>query len=190
MVGSLDHTAIPTNSTRMKIHGTITINGVKYHEGDEIAWYSVYPFFMVHMLMFGASGFFMAYSGHLEDDDGQKTVFLFMHGGLAITVYLGFYVVIFGLDSVKWMFINAGLGLFGIYAQIGWILAIFGKQASDFPIYVHVIPFLYYMLYTFLLHQMVLDVTGAREDEVRRKMVDSFYVVGSVMVYVLIYLFL
>jgi hypothetical protein len=32
-----------------------------------------------------------------------------MHGGIAIVVYLVFYLVIFGLDEVKWMLINAVL---------------------------------------------------------------------------------
>ena len=167
-------------SGSMRIHGTITMNGKTYHEGDEIPWYMVYPFFLVHMLMFGASGFFMAYA---EDKPG--VMFLYMHGGIAIFAYVGFYLVMFGIDEVKWMFINAGLGLLGIYAQIGWILTLFGKELDDFPIYIHVIPFLYYILYTFLLHQMVLDVTDAREREDRRRVVNVFYVIVSTTIYVL-----
>ena len=29
----------------------------------ELPWYKIYPFFLAHMLMFGGSGFFMAYTG-------------------------------------------------------------------------------------------------------------------------------
>ncbi len=79
-------------------------------------------------------------------------------------VYTAFYVALFGVDEIKWMFINAALGLLGIYAQIDLILSLFGKKAGDFSVFVHVIPFLYYILYTFLLYQMVLDVSGARND--------------------------
>lgn len=166
----------------MKVHSEITINGKSYPKNSQLAWYMVYPFFLVHMLAFGLSGFFMAYSG-----DGPDVGFLYAHGGIAIVVYVIFYFALFGLDQVKWMFINAALGLFGIYAQINLILSLFGKRAEQFPWYVHVIPFLYYVLYTFLLYQMVLDVSGARHNESRKKIVEGIYVVGSIGMYTLIY---
>lgn len=159
------------------------INGKLHRKGTSIPWYSIYPFFLVHMLIFGFSGFFMAYSS-----DGPDLGFLYMHGGLAIFVYTVFYIAFFGVDEVKWMFINAGLGLLGIYAQIDIILSLFDKQVSDFPVWVHVIPFLYYILYTFLLYQMVLDVSGARNNPEKKKVVEGFYIVGSVLVYGVVYL--
>lgn len=164
----------------MKIHSAITINGVSYPAGTEISWLQVYPFFLVHMAMFGGSGFFMAYGAQVDQ------AFLYAHGGIAIFVYLMFYLTFFGHDAVKWMFINAGLGLLGIYAQIGWILELFGREIGDFPWQRHIIPFLYYVLYTFLLWQMVLDLTQAREDPSRRRRVEFFYVVLSVMIYLAI----
>jgi len=169
-------------NSRMKVHSEISINVKKYPKGSDFAWYMVYPFFLVHMLAFGLSGFFMAYSG-----DGPDVSFLYLHGGFACFVYVIFYFALFGLDQVRWMFINAALGLFGIYAQINLILSLFGKRADQFPWYVHVIPFLYYVLYTFLLYQMVLDVSGARHNQTRRKIVEGFYVVGSIGIYTLIY---
>ena len=108
------------------------------------------------MLAFGLSGFFMAYSS-----DGPGLGFLYMHGGIAIVVYTIFYLALFGGDEIKWMFINAALGLLGIYAQIDIILSLFGKKAGDYSAAVHVIPFLYYILYTFLLYQMVLDMVNS-----------------------------
>jgi hypothetical protein len=48
----------------------------------------VYPFFLFHMAMFGVSGFWIFYG--LQD-----AAFGFMHGGIAIIVYLVFYLVIF-----------------------------------------------------------------------------------------------
>jgi hypothetical protein len=162
----------------MKLHSALTINGKPYPAGSEVPWYAVYPFFLLHMLMFGGSGFLMAYAA------GDVPVgFLYLHGGIAITVYLVFYFALFGRDEVEWMFINAGLGLLGIRAEIGWLLGRFGKRIADFPWYVHVIPFLYYILYTFLLRQLVLDLAGAREDEARRRQVDRFYVAGSLALY-------
>lgn len=162
----------------MKLEGDMTINGTRYSKGSEIPWYYVYPFFLVHMGMFGLSGFLMAYSSN-----GADLVFLYLHGGFACLVYLVFYVTIFGRDSVAWMLINAGLGLFGIAAQIDWILSWFGRHVSDYPVSVHVIPFFYYILYTFLLHQMVLDIFRARSDPKRRRIADVFYVSGSLLVY-------
>ncbi len=85
------------------------------------------------------------------------------------------------------MFINAGLGLFGIYAEINWLLSLFGKQASDFPWKVHVIPFLYYVLYTFLIRQAVLDFVGVRDDPERTKKTNIWYVVVSLVIYSIIY---
>lgn len=162
----------------LELQGSITINGKKFEKGDTIAWYRVYPFFLLHMGVFGGSGFFMAYT-----EDGPPLAFLYMHGGFACLVYLIFYVTIFGVDRVRWMFINAALGLFGIYAQIDWILSLFGKQASDYSAWVHFIPFFYYVLYTFLLHQMVIDIFRGRSDERRRRFIDALYIALSLLIY-------
>ena len=136
------------------------------------------------MGMFGLSGFAMAYM-----NGGPDITFLYMHGGFACLVYVIFYFAIFGVDRVKWMFINAALGLFGIYAQIGWILAVFDKNVADYSVARHAIPFFYYVLYTFLLHQMILDLTGSRNNPVRRRLVNGLYVGGSMMTYVSIWLY-
>jgi hypothetical protein len=166
----------------MRLHGDITINGRLYPQGTDIPWFKVYPFFLIHMLVFGGSGFFMAYGpAH------PPVLFLYLHGGIAITIYTLFYLSIFGRDAVKWMFINAILGLLGIYSQIGWLLSLVGKKVSDYPFYVHVIPFLYYVLYTFLVRHAVLDITQSREDAPRRKVVENLYIAMSVAVYVIVY---
>ena len=52
----------------------------------------------------------------------------------------------------------------------------------------HVVPFGYYVLYTFLLYQMVLDVTRSRDDPERRQRVETGYVVISLLFYGGIYL--
>ena len=167
----------------MELVGSLPINGKKYEKGDTIAWSKIYPFFLLHMGAFGLSGFFMA-----NAEDGPPLFFLYLHGGFACLIYLVFYVAIFGVDRVRWMFINALLGLFGIYAQIDWILSWFDKDASDYSWAVHFIPFFYNVLYTFLLHQMVLDVFRARSDPQRRRRVDLAYIVISLVVYGAIWL--
>lgn len=162
----------------MKLHGPITINDKTYARGENIPWQFIYPFFMVHMLAFGLSGFFLAYK-----DIQPDTTFLYMHGGFAIVVYTIFYLVLFGLDQVKWMFINGVLGLLGIYTQIDWLLSLFDRKVADFPWYIHAIPVLYYVLYTFLLRQALLDITRSRQNHRRRRIVEAGYVVASIAIY-------
>jgi hypothetical protein len=140
-------------------------------------WF-IYPFFGFHMLMFGLSGFVLAYGPSTPD-----LLFVYMHGGIAILVYLIFYLVIFGRDQVKWMLINAALGILGIYSQIGWLLARFGRNIDTYPWQVHITPFLYYVLYTFLLRQFLLDVTRSRDKPQRRMWVNNGYVAVSLLVY-------
>lgn len=171
-------TSHPVRPVRMKIRKA----GEAGQSGGSMPWYFVYPFFMVHMLMFGGSGFLMAYS-----DDAPDLGFLYMHGGFAIFVYTIFYLAIFGLDKVRWMFINSALGLFGIYAQIDWILSLFGRSADQFAWYVHVIPFLYYVLYTFLLYHFVLFITGADRHPSRKTAVEVAYVAVSLGLYTWLY---
>ena len=161
----------------MKMHGSVTINGRAYQAGDEVSGSFIYPFFLVHMLAFGLSGFFLAYSGDVP------VFFLYMHGGIAILVYLIFYLVIFGRDQVEWMFINAGLGIFGIVSQLNFILGLFGKHVGDFPWYVHVIPALYWILYTFLIRHALLDMTGAREDPDKERRINFGYIGVSLAAY-------
>ena len=168
----------------MKLHSNITINGKQYKKGDKISPIPAYLFFMVHMLAFGASGFYMAYS-----QSGPKLSFVYIHGGFAILVYTFFYLAMFGVDEVKWMFINAALGILAIYSQIDWLLSYFGKRVSDYPFEVHVIPFLYFILYTFLLRQFVVDITGSRSDENRQRKVEFGYIFISIAIYLGSYMF-
>ena len=105
------------------------------------------------------------------------------YGGIAILVYMVFYLTIFGRDEVQWMLINAGLGILGIYSQIGWMLTRFSKDIDGYSWKVHVVPFLYYILYTFLLRQFLLDLTRSRDNPTRKKLVDAVYVIGSLVVY-------
>ncbi|HEY2345434.1 MAG TPA: hypothetical protein VGH80_06050 [Xanthomonadaceae bacterium] len=161
----------------MKLHGDITINNRLYRAGTDVPWFAIYPFFLLHMAVFGLSGFFMAYGS-----ERPPTLFLYLHGGLAIAIYTVFYITIFGFDEVKWMAINAVLGVVGIYSQIGWLLARFGKTIDDYRWYINAIPFAYFVLYTFLLRHAVIDLTGSREDPQRRRGANAAYVALSLAV--------
>lgn len=144
-----------------------------------------YLFFLVHLLMFGISGFNMSYG-----NEPAELHTIFLHGGMAILAYCIFYLAIFGLEEVKWMFINALLGLYGIYTEIDWILSAWGKSMGDYAFAYHIIPFSYYVLYTFLIRQVLLDVFKARDNKKRLKKVNNAYVIGSLVIYTLLYLIL
>ncbi len=167
----------------MKLNGEITINGVIYRKGDIVPWSRVYPFFLLHMLVFGTSGFYLAYAPHQSSE-----LFLYLHGGFAVMIYIALYVVIFGADEVKWMLINAALGTAGIMSQLAWLLARFGVRIDDRPWHVHLIPFLYYVLYVFLIRHAFLDFFDAREDPIRRAKVEKAYVMVSLVICAIFYL--
>lgn len=166
----------------MILQGDITINGKHYSKGSYVSPWKIYPFFLFHMGVFGGSGFAMAYFTDVE------LSFLYIHGGIAILVYLLFYLTIFGVDEVKWMLINAFLGVFGLYSEIGIILSWADKEISSFPIQVHVVPFMYYVLYTFLLRQIVIEVTNSRSDKDKREKVSRIYLALSLALYIFMYL--
>ena len=166
----------------MKIYKTIFIGRTTYEPGSDVPWYKVYPFFLIHMLLFGLSGFAMAYL-----PSHPPVFFLYMHGGFAVITYTILYLAIFGRDEVKWMFINAGLGLLGISSQIDWLLSFVGRKVGDYPVYVHVIPFMYYVLYTFLLRNAVLDIFQSRENDTKQKIVEYAYIAVSLAIYITSY---
>jgi hypothetical protein len=110
----------------MKLHDSVTINGRTYAKGDDVPWIAIYPLFLLHMLAFGGLGFAAAYG--LSD---VPVPLLYLQGGGAIWAYTLLYLVIFGRDDVKWMFVNAGPGVLGVVSQIDWILSLFGKHVGD-----------------------------------------------------------
>lgn len=167
----------------MKLAVDATINGTLYPAGSEVSGWKIYPFFLLHVGIFGASSIALAYF-----DDSGSIGLLVGHAALAIPVYLVFYLLIFGLDEVKWMLINGFLGLVGIYAVIDWLLGFAGKTAGEFAWYLHVVPATYYVLYTFLLRQMVLDATGSRDDPQRRQRAENLYIWVSAIFYLAIWL--
>lgn len=162
----------------MKLHNDIKMNGKLYKKGDDVPAIPLYGFFIIHMLAFGLSGFFLAYSSEEPD-----VFFLYIHGGIAIFSYITFYLSIFGVDAVKWLFINSALGIYGIWAEVEWMLSFFDRSLSTYPIYVHVIPFLYYILYTFLLRQILIDVLGARDNPNKERAINMAYCIVSAVIY-------
>lgn len=147
-------------------------NGI---DPDKAPWMFIYGFFLFHMAMFGSLGFLFAYS-----DDAVFLINL-AFSGFAIVVYSIFYVAIFGIDEIKWLIINSIIGTLGIYSQLGWILEKTGKSPHDFPNHYHIIPGIYFVLYTFLLRRALLHILRAKEGTKKRVLVEIGYVVFTVI---------
>jgi len=145
---------------------------------DRRAWYFIYAFFLVHMLAFGSAGFFMSYG--TNPDLG----FNYLFSGFAIFVYLIFYLAFFGLDAIGWLFMNSVLGILGIMAQLDWVLRLFGTNIDRYPFQAHIIPAIYYVLYTFLLRRAILHIFHAEAGTRKKTIIESVYVAGSLLVYV------
>lgn len=132
------------------------------------------------MLLLGGGGFVMAYA------EAVSLAYLYVYNSLVMLGCVIAYLRVFGRDEVKWMFVNAALGALGISVELDWFLSFFAKKLSDYPIYIHAVPFLYYVFFTFLFRQLALDITDSRQDESRRAVVERWYVVASVLVYLAI----
>jgi len=161
----------------MKLAKDFQFNDAFYPAGEDVPWYYVYPFFLVHMLMFGTFCFMSVYAAKQPN-----LWFIYGWNGLALFVYTVFYNALFGLDEVKWMFINATLGIVGVYTQVGWLLSVFGKHISDYPLRFQIAPFLFFIFYTFLIRHAVLDLFNAHESKHKRKRVEFGYVAMSLAV--------
>jgi hypothetical protein len=153
-------------------------NGRTYLPGEEVPWRYVYPFFLIHMLVFGGTSFYLSYAG-----DGSEAMTSVVLALLGLPVYLVFYRAMFGREEIRWVFINAALGILGIAAEIGWLLSLSGKQLRDYPVIAHIGPFAYYVVYTFLLRHAAIDLVRARTSPVVTTRVERYYVLISLLWY-------
>jgi len=131
------------------------------------------------MGIFGGSSFALAYFSEVN-----LTV-VYLHGGFSACVFFLSYNSIFGIDEVKWMLIDAFLGVFGLYSEI---LSWAGREISSFPVQVHVVPFMHYVLYTSWLRQVVIEVANCRPDKDRGEKVSCVYLALSLGFYSFIFL--
>ena len=158
-------------------------NGLR---GRAVPWVFIYGFFLVHMALFGSLGFLLFYGDPSQANysgDMNERTFKILVSTLPILVYIVFYIAIFGIDTIKWLIMNSVIGVLGIYSQLGWILEQFGKSLSDYPIWAHIVPGIYYVLYTFLLRRAVLHFLRAQDGTRKKTIIDILYVVISVVFY-------
>lgn len=145
-------------------------------------WLFIYGFFLVHMGVFGTVGFVMAYGSGFTLFDNM------LFSGFAIFVYIIFYLVIFGLDEMFWLFTNSVLGILGIFAQLDWMLDWFGVRFESFPMVSHIIPAIYYILYTFLLRRALMHIFRAWPGTRRKRIFDMIYILGSLLLYLPVFM--
>lgn len=141
---------------------------------DKAPWLFIYGFFLFHMALFGSVGFLLAYS------DGAIFLINLAFSGFAIFIYSIFYISIFGIEDIKWLVINSIIGILAIFSQLGWILEKFGKSLQDYPDHYHIIPGIYFVLYTFLLRRALLHLLRAKQGTKKRVLVNIGYVVFTV----------
>lgn len=158
------------------------IGNQKYAKGDDVPWLKIYPIFLLQMLFFGGGSLWVAYGLETPHTDT-----LYGFGAITIFIYMVLYLIVFGIDEIKWLFINSFLGFAGIYIQLEWIVSLFNKNINDYPLNIHVVPFIYYILYTFLIRQLVLDLTNARYNLTKKKYIEISYILISLAVYIILY---
>ena len=161
----------------MKLIKPMQVNGIYWPKGTEVLWSDVYGIFVIHIFVNGIGIFVMAYN-----DEPGAVIPLYLFGLFTIPMYLHYYVKIFGFDEIKWMMINGALGGLSVYCQLDLFLSLFGLSVYNYPLFVNVLPASYFVIYTFLLRQAVLDLTEARDDKVKRRRVEFMFVIISVLV--------
>lgn len=137
-----------------------------------------YLFFLVHMAIFGIGCLYLSYS-----DGGKNSINALLFSILPIYVYVKFYIALFDLDDIRWLFINSALGFFGIFAQLDFILSLFDATVDDYRGYVHIAPFTYFILYTFLIRHALLDFIASRFDKNKQRLIENAYIAISIIFY-------
>ena len=91
----------------MKLHADFTIKNKTYRKGTKVHWKFIYPFFLFHMVIFGASGFFLAYNSNADIS------LLYMHGIkreqtflLNENIYDFLHVIFIMPEKIKYRFLD------------------------------------------------------------------------------------
>ena len=164
----------------MKIHGSINIFDKEYNKGDDVPWYYIYPALYLLIVFFGVGSIWLAYGEVLKSEEG-----LLFFRVLLLSIFAVSYYIIFGIDEFKWIFINIFLGTVGILGEYEVIGYFFGLDISEYSLSINIFPFLFYVLFIFLLRQTFIDIAGARENPKRKKYVE----IGFILVFICVYVF-
>lgn len=166
----------------MKIYRTFDFGDDVFYKGQEVAWYNIYPSMVI---TFGV-WFFVTIGIAYNSEEPIPMVYYF--GGSWAVLFSYFSFCMFGPEALKWLFINIALGSIGVFVQIGWYLAYFGKSFSDYPFGIHAIIALLYILGAFLIRNLFIDMVKAREIKSRQKIADNLYIYLVLLIDVVFYL--
>lgn len=154
-------------------------------------WTRIWSYTLLYSFFFGILGFCAWGSFNLAygspDTPWQVHIISNIHGLAFSSGILAFYYVMFGLDEIKWMFINAGIGIFGIYSELTIILKKLDKNIADYSLFAHAMPFTYYVMITFLIYRTVISFSGAEDNPARKKIVEIAYIGISLAIYLFIF---
>lgn len=154
-----------------------------YRAGTQLSPLIVYPTIFLQIFLFGAFCFGFAYAGKWPNMGGLVII-----GGFGIMFFALFYSALFSLAEIGWMFLNGAIGVLGILSQIDVVLSWFGKSAGDFGFDAHLFPVIYWIMASFVLWQLVLDITRSREDPVRRWWANLAFSLSSLALYAALWL--
>lgn len=146
----------------------------KESEKKKIPWFPkafIYPFFLVHMAAFWYSWFSISYS-----EPGRLFLFGFIHWWFAIFVYMIFYLAIFWLDKIKDMLIWALIGIMWTIARLEKIIPYRWHEIWDYYRAAHIIPGLYFVMYTFLIKQALIDIISIFHKKHAKKIAEIIYI--------------
>ena len=144
-----------------------------------------FPFFIAHAVLFGLVVLLFAYAQY---SSAMGLVILFIWGFLGVLCYLMVYSALFGLDSFKWIVSNTALALFGFSAELHLLIDWFNVETANIAWYRNMLPYAYYVMYTFWFRQLVLAAFGAREDTSKGERVSNYFLVVCLLIYLLMYI--
>jgi hypothetical protein len=137
-----------------------------------------YIFFLFHSWIFAISWFMIFYTG-------QMPLFGFLHWWIAIFVYLSLYSAVFWKEEIRNMLIGALIWALQIYSwlELIWSSLInetwYYKTFASMPLYYHIVPGLYFIMYTFLLKNAMIDLIWARNNPERSNIANwTFYIIS------------
>ncbi|MFZ2718309.1 MAG: hypothetical protein WAZ12_00735 [Candidatus Absconditicoccaceae bacterium] len=122
-----------------------------HRKNNYITSYKFYILISILIIIFSSLGFYLTYFEN-------KLIISYIMSSLYILFFLMFYFLAFGRDKIKRMFITSLIGISSIYSQLSNILKYFDKNINEFSWIYHIIPGIYFILFSFLLRRALVDI--------------------------------
>ncbi|EKE29455.1 MAG: hypothetical protein ACD_2C00172G0003 [uncultured bacterium (gcode 4)] len=145
---------------------------------------SAYPILVPHVLIFGFTWFMLFYSH-------QRPAMGFLIWLITTISYLIVYVQLFGKEQIRDMLIG---GLIWVIQVYGW-LEILAAKAIDWtkefktfdsmPMYYHLIPATYFIMWTFLVKNVIIDLIWARNNPEKMNLTYKLFYAISLLIFIL-----